>query len=175
MLKRLRTTNYISLTSPGREDHLPSRLGGVFFLCIILAGCVLPTEDISDRQQIPGVQIRDALNISLYSEEIKILDNTYIAYSRFELVECLEAGMWIAGLEYRAEFHDCEEFAMATMSWVRGTLHGIPFGFGLRETKSCHAENLFIDEQLNVWVVDIKRHGSELICASGAFYFLVLI
>ena len=167
-----------SLTSPGRDLHLPSRLGGVFFLCILI-GCTIPTEDVSDRQVFTSQQIKQAITQTILlpkpDRDLRLLDNRYRAYTQFELLACLDSVNWIAKLPYISEDHDCEEYIFDTVAWVRGSLHGIPFGFGLRETATCHAENLFIDEKLNVWVVDLRRHGCELIPAAGAFYFLVLI
>jgi len=123
-------------------------------------------------------QIKQAIIQSVYIADkagLKLLDNRYRAYTESELLDCLDAVSWIRDIPYCSDWHDCEEYMFDTVAWVRGNLHGIPFGFGLRETATTHAENLFIDEQLNVWIVDLRRHGSELIPASGAFYFLVLI
>lgn len=135
----------------------------------------MPTEDVSNREQLPGVAVRDAVWRAVYCKDFCLLNSRYIAYTRSELVACLERGKWIADIEYKPEYFDCEEFALITRSWVRAQLPGIPFGLGIRETATTHAENVFVDQALNVWIVDIKRHGSELIPASGAFYFLVLI
>ena len=165
-------------TSLGRHP-LPCRLWGVFFLLTLILGCTIPTEDISSRQVFTSQQIKQAITETVIlpkpERDLRLFDNRYVAYTQLELIDCLEAGSWIANLKYRQETHDCEEYAFYTISWVRGNLQGIPFGLGLRETETTHAENLFIDEQLNVWIVDIRRHGSELVSASGAFYFLVLI
>lgn len=165
----------MSLTPSRRDFCLPSRLGGVFILALILAGCMLPTEDVSGREQIPAASVRNAIDRAAYCVEIRMLNTRYIAYTQSELINCLDAGRWIAELEYEPEFYDCEEFALLTRSWVRALLPGIPFGLGIRETGTTHAENIFIDAQLKVWVVDIKRHGSQLRPASGAFYFFVMI
>lgn len=164
-------------SAPPRLGGLPSRLGGVCILILIffLTGCQLPTEDLSQRQQIPGTTVRDSINAAVFADEVRLLDNRYLGYSSIEIAECLEAGIWIADQEYIPEFNDCDNYAIRTMGWVTGILPGIPFGLGLRETETCHAENLFVDEFLNVWIVDLRRRGSELIPASGAFYFLVMI
>ena len=167
-------------TSPSRHP-LPCRAGVVLFLCIILAGCTLPTVDIANRQVIPAANVRKAAEgiLSNLPEErsrvVKILDSGYFAYTRAELVGCLESCSWIADFEYKQDLHDCEEYAIETMAWVRALLPGVAFGFAIRETTVNHAENVFIDNNLMVWIVDIKRHGSELVPASGAFYFLVMI
>jgi hypothetical protein len=175
--RRPEPSDRFSWTSPWRH-LLPCRLGGVLILALIIAGCTLPTEDVSDRAVFTSRQIEQAINQSVYIADkagLKLLDNRYRAYTESELLDCLDGVTWIASLPYIPEDHDCEEYMFDTVAWVRGSLHGIPFGFGLRETETCHAENLFIDEQLNVWIVDLRRHGSELIPAAGAFFFLVLI
>ena len=168
----------ISWTLPWRRFSSHFRLGGVFFLCLLI-GCTIPTEDVSDRQVFTSQQIKQAISQSVYIADsktgLRLFDNRYRVYTASELVECLESAKWVANLPYIPEDHDCEEFLFYTVAWVRGSLHGIPFGFGLRETATTHAENLFVDEQLNVWVVDLRRHGCELIPAAGAFYFLVMI
>ena len=81
----------------------------------------------------------------------------------------------LSGPEDIWDLHDCDEFMFETIAVVKRQLPGIPFGCALRSTAMSHAENLFVDESLNVWVVDIKRHGSELKPASSAFYFVVMI
>lgn len=166
----------IALTSPGRDYSSPFRLGGVFIfgLLLVLTSCVLPSEDISHRQQISGTAIRAAIQDAIFCEDVRLLNNRYIAYAQFEVIECLDSGAWIAEMEYIPELYDCEKFALNTMAWVGAHLRGVPFGFAIRETETAHAENIFVDEALNVWVVDIKRHGSKLI-AAHAFYFLVMI
>lgn len=181
MLRHRRTApGPINWTSLRRGTYFPSRyLGGVLILSLILASCTLPTEDVSDRQVFTSQQIKQAIIQSVYIADsktgLRLFDNRYLAYTESELLDCLDAGGWIRNIPYCPEYHDCEEYAFETMSWVKLQLHGIPFGFGLRETQTCHAENLFIDEQLNVWIVDLRRHGCELIPAAGAFYFLVMI
>lgn len=168
------TTLFNSRTSLGRKP-LPFRLGGVFIFALIL-GCVLPTADLSEREQIKGSEIKTAINSAFYCREIYLLDYRYRAYTQEELIACLDSASWIAKLPYIPEDHDCEEFLFDAVAWVRGTLYGIPFGIGFRDTPtSTHAENIFVADDLAVWVVDIKRHGSELRPASTAFYFLVMI
>jgi hypothetical protein len=174
--RRPEPSDRFSWTSPWRH-LLPCRLGGVLILCLILFGCVLPTvEDLSGREKINSSEIKNAINSAFYCHELRLLDFRYVAYTQEELLECLNTGKWIASLPYIPEHHDCEEFLFESMAWIRGQLYGIPFGLGFRDTPtSTHAENIFVDNNLTVWVVDIKRHGCRLIPASNAFYFLVMI
>lgn len=172
--RRPANSSSISWIPPGRKAP-PLRLGGIFILTLILAACVTPTEDLSERQQIKSSEIKAAINSAFVCCEIYMLDYRYRAYTQDELITCLDTASWIADLPYIPDDHDCEEFIFDAVAWVRGSLYGIPFGIGFRETQTTHAENLFVDESLNVWIVDIKRHGSELLPASHAFYFLVMI
>lgn len=162
-------------SSPGRWVPSPCRLGGALILTIIiLSSCTIPTEDISKRQQIPAASIRQAIKQSVFYDDLWLLDNIYIAYTQLELESCLKAGEWIVDFEYVPDTDDCDDYAYLTFPWVRRTLRGIPFGFVIRKGK-WHAENLWIDEDLNVWIIDLKKRGSELIPASGAFFGLVMI
>ncbi len=144
----------------------------LILLLSLLVGCKLPTEDISNREILTKADIRRAIDSTSVYSELYFLDNRYLSYCREELVQCLDTGKWIGDIGYVSEYHDCDEYAVEMMGWVRSQLQGIPFGLGIGEV---HAENIFVDRYLNVWVVDIRIHGSKLNPPNRERYSLILI
>lgn len=136
-------------------------------MVLTLSCCTLPTEDVSGRQVFTQAQIRTALS-QIGSSDIALNDWRYLAYTQEELTEFLRNFEWVQDVPRLPEYRDCNAFAVYLHGNVRLFLPGIPFGV---VKSSRHLANIFVDDDLSVKVIDMKKTGNVLLDVDPSVFY----
>jgi len=149
------------------------------FPCLILllcASCAIPTEDIDSRHVFTQTEVRNAITSQIRSPylTVELYDWRYLGYTREELYDILAGFEPVQDVRFISDYRDCDNFAWFLRGNITFLYPGILFGlveYRVAAGRAPHLANVFLDTNLDVYILDFKQTGNILWDVDPSFLY----